>query len=266
MAEILRVSDDEDSSAGDLTSIVEQDHAMSIRILRLANSAFYGFRVPVHSIKEAVVALGFKTVRSLALTTSVFDTLSLRRQVALDPTDFWTHSFGAARAAQFVAMSAESKASPEICFTAGLIHDIGKYVLALALKNDYRRIVQQSKEETISLSQIEFSTLGITSAEVGGWLAERWRLSAIITISITQLNDAEAYSGTNETEVVSVALGDQISRLTGFGLGGDFSPPVLSNRLAERLRFTRDNLTLLQTEMKAILDETHSLIAILKEP
>ncbi|HNT36459.1 MAG TPA: HDOD domain-containing protein, partial [bacterium] len=134
MAEILETIADEASSASDLTVLLEQDHAISARVLRLANSAFYGLRTRVDSIRRAVVVIGFDAVRHLALATTVFDALARRQQFALVPEDFWMHSLGAAKAAQIIAGRYCREASSDGCFTAGLLHDLGKYVLALVLK------------------------------------------------------------------------------------------------------------------------------------
>ncbi|MBI5092999.1 MAG: HDOD domain-containing protein [Candidatus Hydrogenedentes bacterium] len=265
MSEILRVSESEDASASELTALIEQDHAISLRVLRMANSAFYGLRSPVHSIRNAVVVLGFSAVRLLALTSSVFDSLARRRQFALDPTDFWMHSLGTAKAAQFIASSGNGIAAPDVCFTAGLVHDVGKYVLALALKDEYRAIVERSKEKSESLWDVELASLGITSAEVGGWLTERWRLPASIVLVITNLHGAETYTGANNMEVAAIALADQISRVTGFGFAGDFGGDAISERLVHLTRLTPDQLSTVQEKTRKLLEETRRFIGLMKE-
>lgn len=98
MTRILDTLGDDRASASDLTELLRQDHALSARVLRLANSAYYGRREPVETLHRCVVVLGFNQVRNIALATSLFDTFAKRRQFAFDPGDFWMHSFGTAKA------------------------------------------------------------------------------------------------------------------------------------------------------------------------
>ncbi len=236
MTQLLEVVENETSSAQDLTAILERDLAISARILRLSNSAFYGLRYKVDSIRRAVVVVGFEAVRMLALATSVFDTLSQRSQFAFVPEQFWLHSLGAAKAAQLLAMRAPQIESIESCFTAGLLHDMGKYCLALALKESYKKLVQEAQGDQKPLHDAEFPTLQTTHAAAGMWVAEKWRLPLLITDCIGYQNNQERYDGAYLTEVHIVALSSDIARAAGFGNAGDYDEPRL--QLTEHLEKT----------------------------
>lgn len=229
MTRILEVLEDEGSSAQDLTEILETDHAISARVLRLANSALYGLRHRADSIRRAVVVIGFDAVRMLALATSVFDTLSQQRQMALDPEEFWLHSLGAAKAAQTLAKKHGGVESVEGCFTAGLLHDMGKYILALTLKDQYRVIVEKAKSEKGLLCDAEHAMLGVTHTHVGAWVGQRWHFPQVIIDAIEHQRHPTEYEGPHRNEVLLVSLASDLSRAAGFGNAGDFANPVIGS-------------------------------------
>lgn len=234
MHRILETLENDSSSAQDITRILECDHAISARVLRLANSAFYGLRYKADTIRKAVVVLGFDAVRMLALATSVFGALNRQDQFAFSPEDFWLHSLGTAKAAQLLVKKSGGNTSHDGCFTAGLLHDLGKYILALVLKEQYKAIVKQAEESQIQLYHVEQQQLGMTHTEAGKWIAERWRFPSLISDVIGNQQDVTGYRGPHRLEVAIVALSSDISRALEFGNAGDFKPPNLqSDRIIE---------------------------------
>lgn len=221
MNRVLETIESETSSAQDLTAILECDHAISARILRLANSAFYGLRHRPDTIRRAVIVVGFEAVRMLALATSVFDTLSKRKQFALNPEDFWLHSLGAAKAAQLLAGQIRGIESTEACFTAGLLHDMGKYILALVLKEQYQGVVNAAKESKVALHEVEQRELGVTHAAVGMWVGNRWNLPGIVTDVMGYQLRLSEYKGEYRAEVALASVSSDLSRKAGFGDAGD---------------------------------------------
>lgn len=262
MQRVLAVVESDRSSAQDLTKILEQDMAISARILRLANSAFYGLRFQVDSIRRAVVVVGFEAVRMLALATSVFDTLSKRRQFAFDPDEFWLHALGAAKAAQLLAEHLAPGAEvAERLFTSGLLHDIGKYCLALALGGEYRAAVEQSMAEKADLHTIEMARLETTHAHAGQWVAQKWRLPPAIVASIGFQFRPEVSPQEHRTEVAAVTLASDLARQAGFGVAGDYGP--IQWRGQAVLGLTDDIRNQVLDELRNNKDEARRFLTIL---
>ena len=212
-----------------------------------------------------IVVLGFNTVRLLALATSVFDTLARRQQFALDPTDFWMHSFGAAKAAHEVATRRANTETADACFTAGLVHDMGKYALALALKDDYRTVLETAKTLGQPLREVELESLNTTSTEVGGWLAEKWSLPANIISMIRHSHRARTYPGPDRADVATIALADQISCVAGFGRAGDGGDVAIDNNLLGIVELTADQIMEITEAMRGLVEETRQFIGVLGE-
>ncbi len=222
MTKLIDAINDDRSSAADLTRIMENDPAMSARVLKLANSAFYGLRYKVDNLKRAIVVLGFETVRMLALSTTVLDLFTAKKQLALDPEDFWIHSLGTGKIAQILAIKTKTEMVPETLFTAGLLHDIGKYCLSLALKEEYRKIAEKAKEQQVPLHKVEKENLSLTYYEVNNWLTQRWNLPDTLSAPMINHNQPENNSNKYALETYIVYLASEIARAVNFGMAGDY--------------------------------------------
>ncbi len=265
MNRLLDAVEDADTSADDLTAILERDMAISARVLRLANSAFYGLRHRVDTIRRAVVVVGFQAVRMLALATSVFDALSRHRQFAFEPEEFWMHSLGTAKAAQLLARRIPGKESPESCFTAGLLLNIGKYCMALALKEQYTEYVKLAEKNSRRLCDIELEAIHTTHAEAGQWLAEKWRLPEMFAVVLANHVRARHYHGEFQRENSIMALSNEITREAGFGSAGDFAPPVL-DPTAFGLDIPQEWVEAVRQETSDYAEEARAFLEILKRP
>jgi len=172
---IQNVASDERSSAEDLARVILEDQALTMRVLKVVNSALYQRREAerVRTVHRAVIVMGFETVRKLALGLSVFDMMSkLSRSPHL--ADIARHSLITAGLAQVLA-EASGKVPPEEAFVAGLIHDIGKIVL-IECSPPTMDLVQRDVAAGLSLLAAERRRFGITHDRAGRRLAVRWQL------------------------------------------------------------------------------------------
>lgn len=263
MTRIFETVENGNSSARDMARVLETDHAISTRILRMANSAFYALRTRVETIQAAIVVLGFDAIRQLALATTVFDALSRHRQFALEPDDFWMHSLGAAKAARSLGLKRKVD-SPDSCFTAGLLHDIGKYTMALALKDEYCRIAEAARDNELPLKDVEREALRTTHAEVGAWLMERWRFPALFIDSVRCLYRASAYPGAFPAEVRIVALSSELSRAAGIGHAGDYNPASFDANLLLSLNLSEHEVQSILDELDQARDDMHQFLKLMK--
>lgn len=207
MARILDATSDSDASADQLASLIESDHVISARVLRLANSAFFSLRRSVDSVKRAIVVVGFDAVQNLALATSVFDGLAAKRPGPLDPRAFWMHSLATGTAAK-LAMERVLPAAAASCFTAGLLHDIGKYVMAVQLGDSYRAVIERSRAEGTQLRDTELEMLGANHTTVGRWVARKWNFPDLLVDTISHFYEPDSYAGPYQRQLAAVSLGD----------------------------------------------------------
>lgn len=173
---VNRLLEDYDTSISDLATTIEKDQAIVAKILKLVNSSFYGFRSCIDSIARAVVVLGFDTVRNAVLAVSVMDAFTGARGAAtIDLVEFWRHSVAVAVTSRHLGMLSCLE-SPGRCFVGGLLHDMGKVVMAQHCPVEFAQILALTADGELSFVHAEQEVLPVDHARVGGYLAEKWLL------------------------------------------------------------------------------------------
>jgi putative nucleotidyltransferase with HDIG domain len=173
--EVNAMLQDYDTSIKQLALTIEKDQALVPKILRLVNSAFFGFSTRIGSISRALVVLGFNTVRNAVVSVSIIEALSKGTIQNFDITRFWAHSIAVAVVSRYLAEK-NRQGSPEDYFTAGLVHDIGKIVLAQYFQDLFKVVWASARENNLSFYQAEKKEISITHARIGGYLAGKWNL------------------------------------------------------------------------------------------
>jgi putative nucleotidyltransferase with HDIG domain len=264
MEQILETIDDEKSSTGDLTSILECDQAISAQVLRLANSAYYGLPSRVDTIRRAVVLMGFDTVRLLTLATSVIHSFSKKNQKTLDPSDFWMHSFGTAKAAELMVQRYPRLGlTAGACFTGGLLHDIGKYILALAEKDTYNTVYEEAQASSRLIRDVEREHFNTDHAEVGGWVSENWRFPPAIIAMIRDFYKTTDSSGAYVGERRVAHLADRVARLAGFGWAGDPTLLPIAANTANSLGLRHEDVLYLVEKAQESREKTRELLNLI---
>ena len=176
--ELLQTLSGSDPDVDALASRIARDQAITARVLRVANSPFYGLQMRVGSIHDAIVVLGFSAVRSLVLTSAVVTTLPAGKCAGFSADRFWRHVLGTAVAAQALARPLRRK--PESLFIAGLLHDIGRLVMLSANPEGFARVIQIAAERDCHLVDVEAEIFGCDHTAVGAAIAQHWNFPAEI--------------------------------------------------------------------------------------
>ena len=217
---VMKEAESSTSNASSIAQILAQDQALSARVLRLANSAYYGLTRKVTNLQESVVVLGMRCVRNLCMVAATYPWMSRKLDgYCLGPRDLWTHSFGTALGAQLFARLSK-KCNEDHAFTAGLLHDIGKVALSVWLENKTSMVAQYANQAGIPFDQAERRILGYDHCEVGEHLAINWNLPEEIVRAVRWHHDPNGLE-TPSAIVDCVHLGLYLTMSMGFGLGGD---------------------------------------------
>ncbi len=177
LSRIIQVTNSPDSTAEQLARVVRLDQSLSTKVLRLANSAFIGRIAKVGTIPDAIMTLGFGSIRNLAASASVVDALFPKRMFSgFSWKDMWTHSAICAVASQAIYGRANGPrgGDDETAFVAGLLHDVGKLVVARALPQRFMQVVVACTQYNFAMSKAENNILGVTHSSIGGDLAQQW--------------------------------------------------------------------------------------------
>jgi HD-like signal output (HDOD) protein len=176
---VLEVLQRPDCPLDRIAEVVATDPSLTAKLLQLVNSAFFGYAREVSSAREAVMLLGVSTVRSLALTTQLFSPFKGLALPGWSGEELWRHSLRVARwARRMVMMEGRDEHLAEQAFTAGVLHDVGKLILADNFAEAYPELIARSAKEGRRLIELEQETFGATHAEVGAYLLDLWGLPA----------------------------------------------------------------------------------------
>ena len=197
--QIQKVINNPNVSAGRIAGVLAEDPAMSVKVLKLTNSAFYGLSREVNSVKQAVVIIGMEAIKNLVLSASVLDMFKGKSVDQEFQEGFWRHSLATAFCCRILARNIRSRGivDPDTAFSSGLLHDIGKIVISCFLAEEYARLKRERESDHAAADyEIEERTLGYTHAQIGGFLAAHWKLPQRLADAITfhhhpQLNDTE---------------------------------------------------------------------------
>ncbi len=220
------------TNAADIGKLIEQDQALTSKILRLVNSASYGFPKQIKSIQHAVVILGFNKVKTIIITASVFGAFNDRKGVGLDLRRFWQHSLATAITSKVAAERLGVAHAAEDAFVGGLLHDIGKVIMDIYQPNIYGPIVKYANTKGILLKTAEDEVMGLNHALIGEWIMDKWRLPATI---VRMVGDHHQPSQSSERRdlIACIHLGDIFARAIGIGNGGDNRIPAIQPELVE---------------------------------
>jgi putative nucleotidyltransferase with HDIG domain len=180
--QLLGTIDNEHADIEDLAKKIGQDQALVAKLLRVANSSFYGMQGKVASVQDALVVLGFRNMRTLVLAAALTGSLPKSQSAWFDEQLFWKHSLGVALAAK--AFAGNVGINPDHAFTAGLLHDIGRLVLVTCFPEEYRVVVEATAGSDEFAVVVEASKLGVDHAAVGACLAERWKFVPTVSDAV----------------------------------------------------------------------------------
>lgn len=227
ISKLTRMAEDPETTSEQLGKVISKDHILGLKLLKLVNSAFYGFPQKISSLSSAIILLGFNVIKSLIISSSIFELMEEQ------DIELWEHSLGCAVTCSVLAKRLDAK-DPEEISTAGLVHDIGKVAIKMELPHEYKKILSVSHDEEISILNAEEKILTISHAEVGGWLCKSWNLPAKLVEPITcHHNPAKAREEKVATAIVHFS--DILIRGMGYGHGSDIWVPPMSKKAWEIL-------------------------------
>ncbi|MGO4479313.1 HDOD domain-containing protein [Massilia sp. 2TAF26] len=245
----------EDVDVTTLAEKISRDQALAAKTLRLANSSFYGLAAKVRTVKQAIVVLGFDSARVLAVASSVIETFGDSKCQQIDVAGFWRHSIAAALCAKSLARHAGL--DQDCAFIAGLLHDIGRLVLASSFPDEYAQVLAYCERNDTTTSEAELCILGVDHQRVGEMLAEIWKFPPLIQRAIGQHHAPAGADLCNVPGLVHAA--NALVQALDLGGGAHIAVPRLNDATWESLRLTPDHLQAVCRETEGQFEEASRL-------
>jgi len=221
VGKVIKTIFDASSSAADLAAVIENDPPLTAKILKISNSAYYGAATTITSLKRAIVVLGFDTIKELVMAVSVKQSFFTEStDSSIDHQGLWLHSVGTAKGAQLISQRLNIE-RPDVTYTVGLLHDIGKILLALCFPAPYSRVIDYARENKTRIIDAERRMLNTDHAMIGKILCDIWDLPESLCMVILYHHDPEEISGGDRSLARLVHMGDYMCRRAEIGETGD---------------------------------------------
>lgn len=240
----------DDLSAEQLATKLSHDQALTAKTLRLANSSFYGVPRKVASISEAVSILGMRTVRTVVTAAALTGSFKKDHRTSLDFDALWRHSIGTALCAKGLAEALELDG--EAAFTLGLLHDIGRLVLATSFSVQYQAALDHQREHDCLPQEAEMAKLGLDHTVVGGLITEHWRFAPAMVEAVT-LHHAPTISQ-DITLAGMVHVADNIAHALGLSRVRDDIVPGLNPHIWSAMKLSAEQCDRIFTQAQAQFD------------
>jgi putative nucleotidyltransferase with HDIG domain len=257
LAQVITECDNADASVSSLARIMAADQALAAMVLKLANSAYYGYARRIESLPDAVVLLGFASVKNLAITASI------TRLLATDKDDLseirqgiFEHSLATAVGARILGRT--RRVSGEKAFVAGLLHDLGLIILVCYAKDRFRTLRAASEERGVSIEDVEEEILGFTHAELGARVAAEWQFPPALCDALRH-HHAPQLAESDRTLSHAVHLADWVAKRLSIGFVDPVVPESPDAGAAKDFDVSEASLPRLESDVLAEFEEGKTL-------
>jgi putative nucleotidyltransferase with HDIG domain len=210
LPKVLDALHHEQTTLEEVGEIIALDPALTAKLLHYCNSVYFAGREPVASVPEAIGRVGFQTIFSLVSAVTGSNAFKLPAATGVDEAQLWKHSLTTAFGCKFIAEDIDEDSN--LLFTAGLLHDIGRVVLAQAKGAAYGQLLAQAAASGVSPTELEKTTYGFTHADVGACLMETWRLPVPLVQSV-RFHHQPAAAGPDKRLAASVCVGNSLANI-----------------------------------------------------
>jgi HD-like signal output (HDOD) protein len=258
VTQVCRLVNDPDANASMISNIMIRDAAMSAKMLRMVNSVYYGLKEPVADLEQATIIMGFKTIRSVALSISVISAFQ-QQNACFNMKAFWMHSAVSACLCKMIAEKAQL-CDPGTAYTMGLLKDIGKLVLVENAPDETRAIVAVAREYKLSFNAASREVLDTDDAEIAGWLAQKWELDPLIIETLRYQYDIT--KGVQMPLVAMCLFSEYLCALKKIRVSGNCDEPSLDPVVWQHLGLDKNALVDLLTRVNDEVDNARQLMAM----
>lgn len=217
LPQLLPLLHQPNTDSSKVVDLISYDQSLTASVLRICNSAYFNPGDPIDSLQYAVIRIGLRQIYDIVVSVMFSDTLGGRQEgYCAGANQLWQHSVTAAVAAQLIAH--DMLVDEQVVFTAAILHDIGKIILSQALKPVRDQVACAMDQNGLSSLEMEMKLLGVSHAEVGSRLLERWQLPENLVAGVRHHHQPSAAAG-HERLTACVNLGDCIAYFMGRGYG-----------------------------------------------
>lgn len=258
---VSRMINDPRVTAKKVAEVIETDQAISMKLLKVVNSPFFGFSRKIMTVQDAVVLLGFNATRNTVLSISVMNTLGKESVVeGFDLHEFWRHSIATGLASRFLARKA--RFDHEKAFVAGIVHDIGKIVLQQYFREELEHVLQTMRDKKVSFYEAELAVYNGTHSDLGSYLADKWNLPLPL-IEAIDLHHRPGEAAEEPALVSVVHIANAVASGLGYGFAGSTKNTDLDAQALECLDFSAAHIEGWLEDLQDELQQSEEIFELL---
>ena len=251
---INQVVNDPETTFQDVAEVISQDVSLTARLLKIANSSFFGFTEKIDTITHAVAVIGSDQLKDLALGTYVIDAFKGMNQSSISMESFWKHSIATGIACRIIAVYKRME-NPERLYIAGMLHEVGRLIIFANFENEVEKILEVYGMQERLLCNIEKEQFGWSHAYLGAEFLKAWNLSESQIEAVKfHLTPLEAKIYLNETAIIHI--GSIIAKTLGLGNSGENFIPKIEPKAWDTLGLPMDILPNIFQQVNSQFAET----------
>lgn len=257
---VVTMVSDPDVAFTAVSSEISKDQAITTNVLKLCNSAYFSRGKEISSIERATVTLGLKEVKDIvvvAATKSLLDKEIIGYDLAKG--ELWKHGLAVAVLSKKIAMQKRHKDIADIAFTGGIIHDVGKTVLALYVQSAFKEILETVQKKQITFQTAEKEIMGFDHQEIGEKILSKWKFPAVLKDIVRYHHEPESASEESRLLVSVVHIANTICLMGGIGIGSDGLYHQLNQEAIDLVGVNNNELEQLYANLPDILDQVGAI-------
>ena len=266
VTKVLAVCNQPNTSPNDLNRVISLDPVLTGQVLKLINSAYYSLPNQITSLTRAIIMLGLNTVKNLALSTAILDSVGKEGMTCLSMDKFLAHSICVGVAAKaFASLRKTPAALLEEYFVAGLLHDLGKIPLSNCFPDDYKRVIELANMQRCSLMRAEEMIFGFDHRTTGRIIARKWQLNDNMIETLWFHHAPAEASSENQMLVQTIALANLYANLFEIGSGGDlYQEPVMVQQVINESGLEWNGAAALYTTVEQEVEKAQVFLEVAK--
>jgi PAS domain S-box-containing protein len=253
-----------EKSAEEISNIIKEDPSLTFKILKIANSPLYTRTNSVATVKDAIILLGYKTVKAIILSVTVKDIFEGKEKKWFNYRNFWLHSLATGFVSEEIAKILKLP-TEEIAYAVGLLHDIGKIILLLSAEERYREVVETIKKEKLPFSNAETKIFGFDHTDVAEFLFGYWELPQKLTHPIHEHHmRGDTLLANFDRSSLTLKIANEIAHIAGFYISENEPPYNVSEEIVERMGLLDDDLDKILRNLESYISTIGEILNIPK--
>jgi putative nucleotidyltransferase with HDIG domain len=261
VTKIINMVNDPEVDFKKVADEISKDQAITADILKLCNSAYYSKGKEITSIDRAIVTLGIKEVKDIVVISTTKQVLN--KPIVgydLEKGELWKHNLVVAMVAKKMALDRKKRALSDTIFTGGIIHDVGKTILALFVASTFKDILSVSQSKQIPFTEAEREVMGFDHQEIGEKVLEKWQFPEVLR-AIVRYHHTPMLAPQQHREVVSyIHIANSICLMAGVGIGSDGLYHELSEDAIKLLGYTAPELEMLYSHIPEVIKQARDML------